>query len=683
MGILSWLRRQVRPARDGSQQGAERNEPAPPSAAELLAEANPDELDFSTVIASEPRSPAGTWAPTVNAWTHAPGRQGWPAIVAHARTATGSTPTQRWLRTATPLLDALGSDAFVAGFRELVATAPLGETAPTSRWFSSTQAPIITDDEQDLLKGLVWMAELAPATELSGELADLAIRSLRKIPEHGAASTRVANACVNTLGRLPDGAGVAQLSRLLGHVRLPSARQRIDRALETAARSSGQSRADLEEIAMPTFGLDANDTARKSIGDFEAELTVEKGEAVLRWITGKGKRQKSIPKAVKDGHPEELRALQRQHKDLKNLLAAQPARLERMWIDERRRSVADLRMRYLQHPIVGPCARRLVWRVEGEAGPQDVLWRDEELRGLGGAKVMLADDDQARLLHLIDLQDRDEEVLVWRDYLDEQGITQPFPQLWREVYRPESAERDVCERFAGHIVRQQPLRSLCRERGWRYDLQGRWDSLNHPFRVFRDHGVVVTFAVDPIDHATDDAVYQYLFTGAVYFSPVQDERYAANQRLPLADVPALILSEALRDVDLFVARGTVANDPDFDRRGIRDVYSDDWPQVAWTPLSGVSDTRRRVLEHILPRTTLRDCARVDGDSLVVAGPAGTFRLHIGSGQAFRDGEARPLRVVLGRSAKTRVQRVFLPFEGDGVLTDLLAKAFELASAESV
>ena len=88
-------------------------------------------------------------------------------------------------------------------------------------------------------------------------------------------------------------------------------------------------------------------------------------------------------------------------------------------------------------------------------------------------------DGDARVTLWHPIESDVETVQGWRLWLEEHLVVQPFKQAHREVYLLTDAERETgtySNRFAGHILRQHQLASLLRERGWRYTLQGAWDS---------------------------------------------------------------------------------------------------------------------------------------------------------------------------------------------------------------
>jgi uncharacterized protein DUF4132 len=94
-------------------------------------------------------------------------------------------------------------------------------------------------------------------------------------------------------------------------------------------------------------------------------------------------------------------------------------------------------------------------------------------------RIFLSDDTQVRLWHPIGFSP--EEVLQWRRWLEDHGVTQPFKQAHRELYMLTDAELvtgTYSNRFAGHLLKQHQLKALCDQKGWAYHLQGAWDNVH-------------------------------------------------------------------------------------------------------------------------------------------------------------------------------------------------------------
>lgn len=132
----------------------------------------------------------------------------------------------------------------------------------------------------------------------------------------------------------------------------------------------------------------------------------------------------------------------------------------------------------------------------------------------------------------------------------------------------------------------------------------------------------------------------------------------------------------MRDVDLFVGVASVGNDPSWMDRG-EERFRDYWQSYAFGDLSCSAETRKQVLERLLPRLKIRDRCSLSGRFLCVRGSLRAYKIHLGSGNILMEPNDAYLCIVPDRSQKTR-DEVFLPFEGDGTLSLILSKAFLLA-----
>lgn len=395
------------------------------------------------------------------------------------------------------------------------------------------------------LKNLVWACGTIDEPHASEQLAiaigDLAVRCFTKIRGVGALSTKAGNACIYVLSQLPGLRAVAQLSRLGSRVRYKQALALVDKAKLECARRAGVSQIDLEEISLPTFGLDVEGRSRIALGDYTAELAIVNDKAALTFFDG-DRRLKSIPAALKSS--DELAELKSAQKELAALVPTVRARLERWMIEPRSWSLADLRARYLDHPLVARLARRVIFTTD----TTPVIFFDGFPLGVEGKEVAVAEDTQLTLWHPLGRPPG--EVAGWRHLLASLDVTQPFKQVDRELYLVDEEEPNAHEstRFAGRAVRQHQLAALLRERGWTYSLMGDFDSANTPTKQLQTHDLRVELDVDvPQAAQTSDAgIYVEVVTGGVRF-------LRNGQSLKLTDVPARCLSEVLRDVALFVS----------------------------------------------------------------------------------------------------------------------------------
>ena len=133
----------------------------------------------------------------------------------------------------------------------------------------------------------------------------------------------------------------------------------MDKALAARAEAMGLSRDDIEELAIPAYGLTEPGRAVREFDDAgTAELVVQGSRAALTWRNGAGKAAKSVPAAIRQEHPEELKDLKAAAGDIDKMLPALAQRLDRQFAARRTWTYAAWRDRYLDHcsPVPSPAA---------------------------------------------------------------------------------------------------------------------------------------------------------------------------------------------------------------------------------------------------------------------------------------------------------------------------------------
>jgi hypothetical protein len=272
------------------------------------------------------------------------------------------------------------------------------------------------------------------------------------------------------------------------------------------------------------------------------------------------------------------------------------------------------------------------------------------------------------------------QVRAWRTFVDENAMVQPFKQAFREIYLLTPAEEETgvySNRFAAHIVRYGQLYALFKERGWQSNYLGRHYEGAHGQAkgVFAEGEWRASLFHEPADEGFEHTP-AYAATDQVRFERRDGRRW---QEAPLAEVPAAVFSEAMRDVDLFVAVTSIAADPEWRDRG-EDRHLAYWREAGFGALAASAEVRRDALARIVPRTRIAGRCSVEGRFLVVRGDLRTYKIHLGSGNVLMEPDDSYLCVVPSRRAATG--KVFLPFE-DERLALILSKAFLLAADSAI
>ncbi|MEU0551752.1 hypothetical protein [Micromonospora sp. NPDC005979] len=147
----------------------------------------------------------------------------------------------------------------------------------------------------------------------------------------------------------------------------------------------------------------------------------------------------------------------------------------------------------------------------------------------------------------------------------------------------------------------------------------------------------------------------------------------------IIDVPPLVFTEAMRDVDLFVGVTSIATDPQWADRG-EDRFSMYWHRTAVAELTPSAQVRRDALARLLPRMAIADRVDLAERYLRVRGNLRAYRIHLGSGNIMMEPDDRYLCIVAARS---QTGRLHLPFDDDPMLATILSKAIMLAADDRI
>jgi hypothetical protein len=563
-------------------------------------------------------------------------------------------------------LAAIGTDVFRERVMGWLAQHPLDPQSP--------------DPDADALKQLIWLVGTT-GESAAAPLGRFAQRCFVKVPNIGARSVKLGNAALAALGLVePPTAGAAELDRLRQRVKYPSALKQIEAALALAAKRAGMTAEDLAELAVPEFDLGADGRVHAMTDAGGVTLALTEGRRVMLTWHGAvahdagGKELAAPPVALKQADPALVKDFTERRRALEAMLAGQIARIEGFYHQDRSWDGTAWTARYVRHGLLGPLSRRLIWQVARDDGSTaSVLPTQAGLVDAAGDAVHLGATDRVRLWHPIDAGV--DQVLAWRAAIVARGIVQPFKQAHREIYRLTDAERATgtySNRFAGHILRQHQMLELAKARGWTGTLQGGFDNANDPAKDFKAHGMRVEYAVAPILGRDDDMSHTGIALRVATDRVMFRELAAGGRLVALTSVPPVVLSEALRDVDLFVGVASLGADPAWTDGGPAGRFGDYWRSFAQAELEESGKMRHATLAALLPRLNIAAQCVLEARHLVVRGRRNTYRIHIGSGSVFFEPAGQYLCIVPDR--RGRDGEVPLPFEGDAMLSLIISKA---------
>ena len=604
---------------------------------------------------------------------------GIPALLVHAASASGPRPSAKWRAEAARLLAAAPDGADVVR-RVLERTLRQPEQLVRQKYGGGEAFDHfvwVHESTARLLRGLLLTVIQVDEPWVTQLLGDLLLHAGGGNGGDASAPRDlvVANAAAAALAFRDE--AVPLLARAQSRLKHRTVLKSVAMALAAVAERTGTPLEQLLEQTVPTYGLDEDSRRTRQVGAHRAVVQVDApGTVTLFFLDDAGRRLSRVPAAVRNEHAEELSALRAEVKEVRKTLSAERVRIEALLAQDRSWPFEAWARHYRDHPLVGRLVRGLLWQVDDDGEWRTGLLADDRrLIALDGAALPEAGD--VRLWHPLTVGA--DEVRAWREHLVGAEVRQPFKQAFREIYRLTPAEeetRDHSNRFAGHVLRAPQAQALMRARGWGGNSLGYWDGgfEGRVTKVFGDWRAEFWF--DLLEQEADGHGTPSLAgSDQVRFSHLDGTDWAFR---PLIEVPPLVFTEAMRDVDLFVGVTSIAADPTwFDRETPR-THQTYWENAAFGALGESAQNRREALQRLVPRLRIAERCSLTDRFLEVRGDLRTYKIHLGSGNILMSPDDEYLCIVPARGKLDPT--VYLPFEEDGgMLSLILSKAFLLAA----
>lgn len=378
-------------------------------------------------------------------------------------------------------------------------------------------------------------------------------------------------------------------------------------------------------------------TARS--GPVEASLQVD-AEGQIQWtILSKGKQVKSIPPAQRKD--KKLCELAERKKELARSQSRMRRGLEDMMCRADTFTGAELGQ-LMVHPLLAPMLARLVLIGEGILGYPEK--KGQALRDFAGKLEPVKKSETLRLAHSHDLLDTGKWDR-WQHDAFAREVVQPFKQIFRELYVVTAMEKKagpLSHRYAGHQVQPRQATALWGARGWGVSEDG-------IRKTFHDAGITAWVTLQ-YTYGTAAEVEGWTLE-SVGFTRVKDQR-----TLKVTEIPPLIFSEVMRDMDLVVS---VAH-----RGGVD-------PEAS----ASTVEMRGNLLRELCSLLKLKNVRQKDSH-ILIDGTFAKYSVHLGSGGVHRlPGGAM---CIIPVHAQHR-GRLFLPFADDDPKTaEILSKVLLLS-----
>jgi hypothetical protein len=354
---------------------------------------------------------------------------------------------------------------------------------------------------------------------------------------------------LDTLAAIHHDAALMYLHGIIGKPIFKGLRDKARAKIAEIAEARDLSPEELADRLAPDLGLDDGGTLELDFGPRRFHVSFD--EALKPYVrNAEGARLKDLPKPNKSDDDvlaqAALARFRELKKDAKAVAALQIARLEQNMCARRRWNGEEFGQLFLNHPLMRHLARRLVWGVYRDGALADAfrVAEDATLADRRDDLYAIPDGVGIGIVHALELPED-----LGRDFgqiFADYEILQPFKQLGRETYALIEAERQngKITRFEGKQVSSGGIMGLI-GRGWEWGSRESYPYVDSLYKRLADGlgaELWISPGIDPSDPRSE---------------PVQEIRGLAvllgYQRVDIASLDPILVSELIRDVDLLAA----------------------------------------------------------------------------------------------------------------------------------
>lgn len=330
------------------------------------------------------------------------------------------------------------------------------------------------------------------------------------------------------------------------------------RQARSLAERKGWTLDELADRTVPTAGFDDNGMLELDYGArmFLARL---RDDMTIALTIADGKSVAALPVARNDDDAVKVKEAKKRltaaRRELKGILAQQKDRLYEAMCTGRTWRYQDWSTYLLRHPVVQRHCQRLVWRAveNGKAAYTFRPLEDGTLTSVDDNRVAVPPDAAVNLAHDTNC---DAPVCgAWLTHFQDYEIAPLFPQFGRGSYVLPSDRRDATSLagFEGHLIDAFKLRGAAGKLGYMRGAteDGAWFS--DYIKRFTSLGMeaVIGFSGNALPEENRKVVLMEL-----------SFRRSRGAKVPLGEVPAVILSECLNDMRMVAGEGS-GFDPDW------------------------------------------------------------------------------------------------------------------------
>ncbi len=433
-------------------------------------------------------------------------------------------------------------------------------------------------------------------------------------------------------------------SRKFGSQRSTSEKVAVEAAMKNLATNAGYGDVTRLVLRMETKLIEENRPllTDREVGDVTVRLGIDENGRTDIICTKDGKRLKSIPARLKKD--EYITLLTKTKKNFNEQYSRTRRMFEESMEDGTEYTFGEIRL-LLNNPVVAPIIRSLVYISGNKSG----YISENGIKDYNDESFVLSDNDILKVAHPFNLYSEKSWVGYQQD-LFARGVVQPFRQVFRELYVKTSEELEMLYslRYAGNQIQPKKTVACLKTRRWTADIE---DGLQKVY--YKDN------------------ITARIFARADWFAPsdieaptlewVEFSDRLTGQLLEIKEIPGVVFSEVMRDVDLAVS---VAHAGGVD------------PETSHSTV----EMRAALLGFTLPLFKLTN-VEIKGSHAHITGKRADYTLHLGSGVVHQKGGT--MISILPVHSQHR-GKLFLPFADDDPKTaEIISKVLLMADDSKI
>jgi Domain of unknown function (DUF4132) len=375
-------------------------------------------------------------------------------------------------------------------------------------------------------------------------------------------------------------------------------------------------------------------------------------------------------------HPALLQEINAEIKQIQTVFSDLKKTLKTYWLHDRNWLGADWQNYILNHSLLNPHIQNLIW--SNQTQKNSFIVKTTGLWTVTDEPYHFDPKDVLKLWHPIENQE--DTIQQWQDYLWKNNIIQPERQAFREHYPFSTTELAQTEtvRFAHHFLEVNKLMAIANGAGWIFTYEHHEDSWPRMFIKPLNLTAHLQCDYSSIDFANP--------TKNFYFTEGNSTRindYPPNRVLiPLKQVPLVTLSELCRDIDLFIATTSISHNPDLSQnRPEMEHYRMSYEKGLFSD-NASAKVRKQILTKLIPVLKLKSSG-FEGNYWLIDGSLNQYRINLGSGFAQIRSSQKHINLIPSIADLKKNKKLRLPINDDDTLYMILAKALFLQNDAAI